>query len=739
NSVELHPAFSTNSMTDTIASSVTVCKTTAPLAAKKSHSLAAISTSPPGSASMDDATMGRPHASPTSSTSSTSSSSPSFSSTSISSSPMSSTFSLPDAASGTATSSTDNKNKGKEVDRNRASICGGPSANQIAQTRFCATHLSSIPTADMPQQHYTRASSSSASLSQDDMQHTATATAIDKGTGKGKSSSYDLYTHDSARSSNSSSLSSLPSVQEEVGNDEYSTSQFAASATFTSSTKASASATGKGKATRSMSSYGEGLSSGSGSGSGTISSSSLPRVASVSSHAHSGDDYVAGGSSGSGSSSKPCLNRAVTGPASSRRPFPTTRTSSSPVPQIPNVPNSAATEQDIGGIQDLSHFSYDTIPADFDFGDLPFYDTDPRTGIIYGDPHAITRPYLVPEVHYDLYRLNHDEADPRRTNIFNKHGTLLYYHPGRHIGQEQDSLRSQIHNQAMWTTTGRTSTWGTLTATEMATKRQIKIVQEATKKKTDPESLEPLARFVFRWKEDDFVVEYRKQKDQYRITCSQMCGGESKWKAPQSKPTQTMFHGMGMEGPGNPHIAISLGQPSPFDPTRYLQLISEYRLNSGPVQKRGDFELHNPDTFPAEFRSFLVLLSIVILDVMRPVDDKLFYKEFPQAALKSHKVAGTGGLRIHAGAMIPNSGDMAHMAIVGQVGSASAATLMVGRSSPKSTASLKASTVSSEDVSSSSSPTMSLPAAPMSTSLSGSKTAPPAPVKISRWTRIFKK
>jgi uncharacterized membrane protein YgcG len=301
-------------------------------------------------------------------------------------------------------------------------------------------------------------------------------------------------------------------------------------------------------------------------------------------------------------------------------------------------------EKDLTEYQDMSKFSYDNIPDDFDFGDVPFYDTDPRTGTIYGDPHAYTRPYLVPEAYFDLYRFTHDEEDPRRTNIFNKHGALLYYHPGRHIGQEQDSLRMHHSNNPIWVFSGRTSTWGTLTATDMASRRQIKIVQElvSTKKRT-ANSNEPLTRFIFRWKDEDFVIEYRKHKDQYRITISQMCGGESKWRPPQLRPAQTMFHGMGMEV-GNPIVPSTLGTPSPYDPDRYLQLVSEYKLNSGPVLKRGDFELYNPDTFPLEFRTFLMTLSIIVLDIMRPVNDKQYYATFPEAAIKKSKVATTGGL-----------------------------------------------------------------------------------------------
>ncbi|KAF9926029.1 hypothetical protein BGZ67_008337 [Mortierella alpina] len=712
---------------------ITSAATAVPTAIKKSQPLEAISTSPPGSG-MDDATMGHPHASP----SSTSSSSPSLSSSS-SSSPVSSTFSLPAAVTATSGST---KGKGKavynhtEFDRDRALLaCSELPANHSASTKFCATLQSSdasLPTTDQGQQQRQQQQQQDGGDSEDDV-NSGKRSGKGKGKDEGTSAAAadttpsDMYTHSSAGSSNSSSLSTLSSVEEESYEKLSSTSSVPPSA----SKKTLSGPISKSRVTRTISSYGEGSSHGSSSGSST----SHPRVASSS---HAG---------GSGSGSKPALTRAATGPASFHHPHLTLQASSSAIPQVPTLPDSAMNEKELNTLQDLRLLSYDAIPEDFDFGDLPFYDTDPMTGIIYGDPHAITRPYLVPEMYYDHYRVNHDSEDPRRTNIFNKHGTLLYYHPGRHIGQEQDSLRSQVHNQPMWTMAGRSSTWGTLTATEMATKRQIKIVQEINKKKAaaataaaGAESTEPLSRFVFRWKEDDFVVEYRKVKDQYRITCSQMCGGKSKWKPPQANPTQTMFHGIGMEGPGNPYSTHTIGTPSPFDASRYLQLISEYRLNSGPVHKRGDFELYNPDTFPAEFRSFLVLLSIVILDVVRPVDDKQFYKEFPQAATKSFKVAGVGGLRTQAGALAPAGGHMGQMAIVGQVGSASASVLHTSRSSPISIVTSK-STVSADEGGSppySTTPSFTN-ATPISTTVTGAKTAPVVSEKKSRWAIIFKK
>lgn len=408
---------------------------------------------------------------------------------------------------------------------------------------------------------------------------------------------------------------------------------------------------------------------------------------------------------------------------------PQLQSSSSSVPPVPTP----AVETKPLTDQDLTLYSYDALPDDFDFGDLPFYDTDPRTGTIYGDPHAITRPYLVPEAYFDLYRIVHDDDDKRRVNVHNKHGTVIYYHPGRHIGVEQDSIRSPTHGTALWSAAGRTSTWGMFVATETLTKRQIKIVMETNKKKAAGESSEPLARFVFRWKDNDFVTEYRKQKDQYRITTFQMCGGESKWKGPQPKPSQTMFHGMGMDSPGNVHGAFTMGTPSPFDASRYLQLISEYRLNSGPVQKKGDFELHNPDTFPVEFRSFLVMTSILVLDVMRPVEDKKFLKEFPEVA-RQRMASGTvasGGIKI-----VPSRMPMPLVPIAGNVDARSTVSLSSGTQTPpllpESTAVAKAAAVNPAP--------KSAPAAlPRHSTAPPTTTATPAPVKKSRWGSLFKK
>ncbi|KAI1316871.1 hypothetical protein EDD11_009361 [Mortierella claussenii] len=578
----------------------------------------------------------------------------------------------------------------------------------------------------------------------------------------------DLYTHSNARSSNSSSLTSLSSVEEEEDEDNPSATP-KTEPSLSSASKARPVAvsgtTGKGKASYPISTFNTGSESG---------PSSHPRAAlsyaqvscSNGVGCSSGGSSGSGSGSGSGSNSKPSLYRAATGPATLQRPFLASASSSSAVPTVPNYRAPAVSkEQEANEAQDFSQYSYDALPDDFDFGDLPFYDTDPRTGTIYGDPHAITRPYLVPSAYFDLYRFTHDEADPKRTNVFNKYGTLLYYHPGRHIGQEQDSLRSQAYNQPVWTMAGRTSTWGTLTATDMVSKRQIKVVMENNKKKAGGETNEPLARFVFRWKEDDFVVEYRKQKDQYRITCSQMCGGESKWKPPQPKPTQTMFHGMGMDTPGNVHIPLAVGTPSPFDPNRYLQLISEYRLQSGPVLKRGDFELYNPDTFPAEFRTFLMLVSVVILDIMRPVDDKLFFKEFPEAIHLKSKVVGTGGLKsvVGGGTGPVLNGRPAQMALVGHLGgttmtaTGSVSSVDVSETTRKSqvsnhsSASMKAAAVSVVDVGPTSVPAMTRyatfksenavasPHPPAMMARSKTEMVTPTTTKKSRWRGIFGK
>ncbi|KAF9158257.1 hypothetical protein BGX21_001850 [Mortierella sp. AD011] len=520
----------------------------------------------------------------------------------------------------------------------------------------------------------------------------------------------DLYTHSNARSSNASSLGSLLSSIEEED------------------TSSSVGPSGKGKGSPSTPSCG--YTSGS--------SSARPRVASTSAYL----SYSGGSSSGSGScsGSKPALNRSLTGPVPHQRPLLTSPASSSAVPTVPCLSSSAFNEKNTSTAQDLSLYSYDAIPEDFDFGDLPFYDTDPRTGIIYGDPHAITRPYLTPEVHFDLYRLAHDTADPRRTNIFNKHGALVFYHPGRHIGQEQDSLRLHHNNQPIWSVVGRTSTWGTLTATEMATKRQIKIVMESNKKKAGIDSNEPVARFVFRWKDDDFVIEYRKQKDQYRITCSQMCGGESKWKPPQPKVMHPAFQGNFIDPTSSRYTATPLGTPSPFDASRYLQLISEYRLNSGPVLKRGDFELHNPDTIPPEFKTFLMVSSIVILGVMRPVSDKLFMKEFPEMAhkIKASKASKTSGLGSFGSVV---NGQASQPIIVQRSlstsasTSASASSLSVYRSSTASTVDLTPATTSPIPAVASGN---TIPIADASTP-ANAKTAASAPLKKSRWGSFFKK
>ncbi|KAF9992819.1 hypothetical protein BGZ80_003302 [Entomortierella chlamydospora] len=770
-SIELSPSSATNSMT-TLSSSTSP----APVPTRKPITLTAISTSLSSSATMDDATLCHP-----TSSSPISSSSASFSS-SPSSSPCSSTLSLPAPAlcdvnrdkgkgkanAATALGETDNKNI---VDRDRALLCTRSRANQNS-TDVCATLQSDLLPMNNPASQQTQYALYShqphiqppqyTHLEEEEEEEEAHSS---KGKGKGKAPSYqseeeeedssnsgkgkstseydrdtssekaieaqssvsnypsrsDLYTHSNARSSNASSLGSLLSSIEEED------------------TSSSVGPSGKGRASPSTPSYGytsgSGSGSSSGSGSGSGSNSARPRVASTSAYF----SYPGGSSSGSGScsGSKPALNRSLTGPAPHQRPLLTSPASSSAVPTVPSLSSSAFNEKNTITAQDLSLYSYDAIPEDFDFGDLPFYDTDPRTGIIYGDPHAITRPYLTPEVHFDLYRLTHDTADPRRTNIINKHGALVFYHPGRHIGQEQDSLRLHHNNQPIWSVVGRTSTWGNLTATEMATKRQIKIAMESNKKKAGIDSNEPAARFVFRWKDDDFVIEYRKQKDQYRITCSQMCGGESKWKPPQPKVMHPTFQGNFIDPTSSRYTATPIGTPSPFDASRYLQLISEYRLNSGPVLKRGDFELHNPDTIPPEFKTFLMVSSIVILGVMRPVSDKLFMKEFPEMAhkIKTPKTSGLSSfgsvVNSHASQPIIVQRSLSTSAST----SASASSLSVYRSNTASTVDLTPATTSPTPAVASAN---TMPIADASTP-ANVNIAASAPLKKSRWGSLFKK
>ncbi|KAF9578120.1 hypothetical protein BGW38_006246, partial [Lunasporangiospora selenospora] len=417
-------------------------------------------------------------------------------------------------------------------------------------------------------------SDSDNSESSDDVKGKGKGKGVDTGKGKGteidssqlglsiSSASSGLYTHPSTGSTNLSSRSSLPSVSEEDESTETTT-------TTKASSYSASSFLSKDKYAKATSTTFDSVSgSGSSSGFGPSSSAHARNTTSSSHYSYINNGGSSSNGSGSssgagGSSSKPVLLRASTTPA-----LGSSSSSSAAPPPLPSTPVSSSFQQssDISAVQDFSMYGYESIPADFDFGDLP---TDPRTGIIYGDPHAITQPFLNPSMYFDHYSLAHDAADPRRINVFNKYGALLYYHPGRHIGQDQDSLRSNVNNTTIWTVSGRSSTWGSLTATESGSKRQIRIVMESNKKKaaaaaaaaagTVPiEAMEPLARFVFRWKEDDYVAEYRKQKDQYRITSFQMCGGDSKWKPPQSNMTRTMFHGMGMDGPGNPHMEFPL-------------------------------------------------------------------------------------------------------------------------------------------------------------------------------------
>ncbi|KAF9958058.1 hypothetical protein BGZ65_001695, partial [Modicella reniformis] len=506
-SVELSPASATNSMTGLAAPASVV-----PLQVQKPVSPAAIS-NPDGSAVMDHASMSHPHASPSSSAS------VSFSSSSTTSSPSSSTLSLPpwtlssadknkdkDKGKGKARAFVDNDEaKAKGADGDRV-FCPGLQANQDAEELL---GYSQEPKEQQQQQQQTnskekgKGKEADGSLDQSDDDSSSTPSIRVHSAGSTASSSHSksgVYTHSNSRSSKSSSFTSLSSVEEEDDVlDSGKTQQVIGS-------------NGKDKTLQSAAEYNGASGSGSNSGASSAQCSYFNGVGSSSSGSGNG--------SSSGSSSKPALNRATTGPSTLQRPFLASAASSSGMP-LSSALASPVPQEKMLSDQELALLSYDALPADFDFGNLPFYDTDPRTGIIYGDSHSITRPYLVPERFFDLYRLVHDPEDPRKTNFFNKHNILLYQHPGRHIGQDQDSLRSNVNNLPIWTIAGRTSTWGTLTATEMSTKRQIKIAMESNKKKAAAESSEPLARFVFRWKDDDFVVEYRKQKDQYRVTTSQ--------------------------------------------------------------------------------------------------------------------------------------------------------------------------------------------------------------------------
>ncbi|KAG0359184.1 hypothetical protein BGX24_005819 [Mortierella sp. AD032] len=828
-SVELSPVSETISVSALTSPTSSATRPTPVTNSKASMVRPSISTSPPGGG-MDNATMGRPHASPSSTASS-------FSSASPSSSPSSSTFSLPATALSMSSkgkgrvsrddgndvvfeNNNDDDEGGEEGrvhrDRALADISTGSPTNhnsalssrtaQSSDVLLPTNNNHSINNFDLdappsyeqqPQQqqqqhqqiqeqeplssngkrvvynhihnHNNQSHDSDESDSENNPEQASKGKSSNSSSsGKGKNtddssnfdqerprtlSSHGRYATDSGVTSEKStfyttttpSLSSLSSVEEEDEED-FPKSTVIPNGTSSSPPSGKARpATVPTKSGRATSGYA------SGSEVGSSSSSSPPRAASAFTNSYSvgggsgsgsgaGSASSSGSGSGSGSNSKPILQRASTGPAT----FLTS--SSSAAPPVPALPTPMAPVKDLQEYQDLSQFSYDNIPDDFDFGDVPFYDTDPRTGTIYGDPHAYTRPHLVPEVHYDLYRFTHDEKDPRRTNVFNKHGALLYYHPGRHIGQEQDSLRMHHSNNPIWVFSGRTSTWGTLTATDMASRRQIKIVQELVHtKKKDATTNDPLTRFLFRWKEDDFVVEYRKHKDQYRITTSQMCGGESKWRPPQLRPAQTMFHGMGMEV-GNPIVPSTLGSPSPFDADRYLQLISEYRLNSGPVLKRGDFELHNPDTFPLEFRTFLMTISIVALDVMRPVNDKQYYAMHPEQATKKPKVTSTGGL--HATKISGAKQQVVHATFKSTLdtGSGGASSVSLHNSGDGS----GRNSTSSRDAPT---PPLVLSSAPATPTVTRRSTAPasaavvalvkpvsaPAPVKKSKWSSFFKK
>ncbi|KAG0085426.1 hypothetical protein BGZ92_009007, partial [Podila epicladia] len=390
-SIELSPGSTTDSMTAVAStgSFAPVSGGTSPIALKKKEVQHIYSNG------MDDATMSLPRASPVTTSSSASYSSSSRSS-SRDSSPSSSVISLP----------TESKGKGKGKDHSASCATTGHSSDAV------------LPTTALHSQepHLHPISSTTTNVDDDDVEATTYSQDMNtngKGKGKGKGAisdneleasqsvnsghgrsvtdsvnimaksstsgspvsnsptRSDLYTSTYSRSSNSSSSTSLSSVEE----DDESLDEFKA--------KPSAGSASRGTTTRP---HGPSVSSG------------RPRIGtSTSQYLYPGSSSVSGSGSGSGSSSgvKPGLQRASTTPASM---FPSS-TSISPVP-VPIVESSKPLTD-----QDLSLYSYDAIPDGFDFGDLPFYDTDPRTGTIYGDPHAITRPYLVPEVYFDLYRL----------------------------------------------------------------------------------------------------------------------------------------------------------------------------------------------------------------------------------------------------------------------------------------------------------------------------------------------
>ncbi|KAG0226388.1 hypothetical protein B0O80DRAFT_524358 [Mortierella sp. GBAus27b] len=632
------------------------------------------------SAVMENATASLPQASPTSSASA------SFPSSSTDSSPSSSTLSLPPS-----TLPLDGDNEQENVDVKGKGKGKGKAVNTKAETSNADSDRDRALFCPGP------GANQDVEALVDSQESQTSMPPAPKGKGKGKgidtavtqesdndtgaaSSKSGIYTNYNTQSSSSSSSTSLSSLDDKTANRK-----------------------------------GVALQSTGASGSGSRMASSSAQYSYM--NGVGGSSSGSGSGSGSGSCSKPALNRSATAASALQ---------SSSVPAL---------QENVMSEQDMALLSYDAIPADFDFGDLPFYDTDPRTGVIYGDPRAITLPYLVPEKYFDLYRMAHDDEDPRKTNIYNKYGGLIYNHPGRPVGQDQDALRSTSSNQTVWTMSGRGSTWGVLTATQSSSKRQIRIVMESNKKKAATESSEPQARFTFRWKDDDFVTEYRKQKDQYRITTSQMCGGESKWKPPQPKISQTMFHGIGMEAPGNPYGACTIGTPSAFDPTRYLQLVSDYRLNSGPVRKDGDFELHNPDTCPPELRTFLMIISIVVLEMMRPFDDKAYLKEFPAAALMRSKTSTADTLHLMGAAPMMMNGRPMPIGILAVEGTGSLASL----AADKMTSKIASEKAPAKDTAPSAPALRSRSKTVATSSPSSVPTDVPATKKKSRWGGLFSK
>ncbi|KAG0235035.1 hypothetical protein BGW41_000927 [Actinomortierella wolfii] len=579
-----------------------------------------------------------------------------------------------------------------EVDSNNDSEDNGAETDSTSNSHSSGSHPHSHPTTPEQSAYFCFGDRCYASSDPDTFSTIVSPSPIDGHKGKGKHITATEVV--SPLSDTHSKNSSLPSITSLVSIDE---AEDEAESDDSHDAKGKSKGKGKGKessefGTASTSALGSSSSAGSSSKKSPV--PSLPRLAS----AHY-TPYTNGSSSNAGessskaagsSSSKPSLARATTSPPTVHQPSSSSSSSSSsaavaaaaatagassssspsssstvvPAPTAPTAPTEPKLSERTFTQEDL--IAYEDLPKDFDFGgDLPFYDIDPRTGVIYGDPHAVMRQFLCPDACFDQYQFEHDANDPKKINIFNKHGALIYYYPGRMIGNDQDSIRCLTVAGPLWTISGRISTWNTLTATDPTNHRQIRIVMEGPKKSRPSKdnvvsansAPTPLNRFVFRWKESDCVVEYRKQKDQYRITVSEMCGGTSKWKPPSAfRPVQT-FHGEGMEGNALAQSNAQLGTPSPFDATRYLQQLSEFRVQSGPVRKEGVFELYNPDTMPVEFRTFLMLVSLVVLEIVRPVDEKAMIKEFPNLVIANrHRMALTGGMRANSAAAMASIG-----------------------------------------------------------------------------------